>query len=414
MAIDKKSEPLPSAKLLNKLCACQTFDRHVMEKQMDERLKNLFIQRPNLFSSTTVFISEIQYAKMAALITVCEKAINTPYYQQKALSTAPSIASFDPGPKGAFTAYDFHLSDEGPFLIEINTNAGGALINLVLGQAQEQCCNTNIHVGSTTNDLMEMFLNEWKLQHPNSTPELIAIVDDSPQEQSLYPEFLLFEKLFKDHGFKAAIADPVDLVFKDNALWYKDQKVSMVYNRLTDFYLQEPRHNHLKDAYVSGAVVLTPSPRNHALYANKANLEMLSDSQELAKMKLNATDQETLLSTIPRTRKINPQIAPSLWAERKDLFFKPNAGYGSRAAYRGDKITKKVWEEILKNEYVAQKIIPPSKRLVNVDGVDADLKVDLRVFSYLGKIQLLAARLYEGQTTNFRTLGGGFAPVAIL
>jgi len=59
-------------------------------------------------------------------------------------------------------------------------------------------------------------------------------------------------------------------------------------------------------------------------------------------------------------------------------------------------------------------MIPPSKRLVNVDGVDADLKVDLRVYSYLRKIQLLAARLYEGQTTNFRTLGGGFAPVAIL
>ena len=28
-----------------------------------------------------------------------------------------------------------------------------------------------------------------------------------------------------------------------------------------------------------------------------------------------------------------------------------------------------------------------------------------------GAIQLMAARLYQGQTTNFRTTRGGFAPV---
>jgi hypothetical protein len=39
------------------------------------------------------------------------------------------------------------------------------------------------------------------------------------------------------------------------------------------------------------------------------------------------------------------------------------------------------------------------------------LKYDVRCFVYAGKIQLLAARLYQGQATNFRTPGGGFAPV---
>jgi hypothetical protein len=33
---------------------------------------------------------------------------------------------------------------------------------------------------------------------------------------------------------------------------------------------------------------------------------------------------------------------------------------------------------------------------------------------YDGMIQLMAARLYQGQTTNFRTAGGGFAPVYLL
>ena len=39
------------------------------------------------------------------------------------------------------------------------------------------------------------------------------------------------------------------------------------------------------------------------------------------------------------------------------------------------------------------------------------LKFDLRDYVYDGLVQWTAARLYQGQTTNFRTPGGGFAPV---
>ena len=40
-----------------------------------------------------------------------------------------------------------------------------------------------------------------------------------------------------------------------------------------------------------------------------------------------------------------------------------------------------------------------------------DLKLDLRNYVYHGRVQLVSARLYQGQTTNFRTPGGGFAAV---
>ena len=39
------------------------------------------------------------------------------------------------------------------------------------------------------------------------------------------------------------------------------------------------------------------------------------------------------------------------------------------------------------------------------------LKFDVRDYAYDGAVQWVAARLYQGQTTNFRTPGGGFAPV---
>ncbi len=98
----------------------------------------------------------------------------------------------------------------------------------------------------------------------------------------------------------------------------------------------------------------------------------------------------------------------ALWHERRSLFFKPAAGHGSRAAYRGDKLTRRVWAEILAGEYVAQALVPPSERRLSMDTA---MKVDVRNYAYAGKVQLLAARLYQGQTTNMRTAGGGFAPV---
>ena len=41
----------------------------------------------------------------------------------------------------------------------------------------------------------------------------------------------------------------------------------------------------------------------------------------------------------------------------------------------------------------------------------SELKVDVRLYTYAGEVLLAAARLYQGQTTNMRTPGGGFAPV---
>ena len=103
--------------------------------------------------------------------------------------------------------------------------------------------------------------------------------------------------------------------------------------------------------------------------------------------------------------------ADDFWRDRKRYFLKPATGYGSKAAYRGDKLTRSTWEDILARDYIAQRIVAPSERTILVDGVEMPLKLDLRNYVYDGRVQLVAARLYRGQTTNFRTAGGGFAPV---
>jgi hypothetical protein len=175
--------------------------------------------------------------------------------------------------------------------------------------------------------------------------------------------------------------------------------------------LEQPAHAVLRDAYLNNAVVLTPHPRVHALYANKSNLAVLTDPERLRSFGVSEDIARTLLSGIPRTEIVHAADAERLWSLRRKLFFKPAAGFGSRAAYRGDKLTKRVWEQILAGDYIAHALVPPGERLIGDHQAPHALKFDVRNYVYDGAVQFITARLYQGQTTNFRTPGGGFAPV---
>jgi hypothetical protein len=76
-------------------------------------------------------------------------------------------------------------------------------------------------------------------------------------------------------------------------------------------------------------------------------------------------------------------------------------------------LTHRVWGEILAGGYIAQALVAPGERTISGGESAQVLKFDVRNYVYDGHVQSLAARLYQGQTTNFRTPGGGFAPVYI-
>lgn len=416
-----------SAENLNRACNCRTLDPDALRRQLeiDPQLTGMYAQilrdRPSMFSSTAVFISPQQYRSIADTIAAIERVVQLPSYRQRVLAEAPAIARTAGGARGVFMGYDFHLGLQGPQLIEINTNAGGPLLNLILARAQHACCramDAAMHPVARARlpepDYVAMMREEWHLQHPERPLGRIAIVDDDPAGQYLLPEFQLFERLFQAAGIAAVVADPSELSLRSGVLYHASGPVDMVYNRLTDFYLDEPRHAELREAYRSGAVVLTPHPQAHALYANKHNLVMLSDAAVLASLGADAATCSQILAGVPHTQVVSRANAEELWAQRRQLFFKPAWGYGSKAAYRGDKLTKRVWDEILDADYVAQALVPPSERTVEIEGGDTGLKFDVRAYVYAGNVQLLAARLYAGQTTNFRTQGGGFAPVFVV
>jgi len=126
---------------LNRDCFCVSVDPEALRRAIEadpaaRGLHRLIEERcPHLFAALPLFVSRRHVDAMAAVIRAVESVVALPAYREAALGWAPEIARFDPGTPGAFMGYDFHLGADGPRLIEINTNAGGALFNTILARA---------------------------------------------------------------------------------------------------------------------------------------------------------------------------------------------------------------------------------------------------------------------------------------
>ena len=412
----------PAARL-NAGCLCVSHERAALVSALeagsgDAAVATLIAERcPHLFSRQPVFVARHHAERIAELIAAIESVIALPAYRAAVLAGAPPIARHDPGARGVFFGYDFHVGDKGIALIEINTNAGGALLNAALARAQDPCkalagaAHGAHDAHQLEQDVVAMFRDEWRLGGSGGALRSVAIVDADPAGQYLYPEFLLFRELLGRHGIAAVIAAPGALRWDGERLWHGATAIDLVYNRMTDFMLAAPSSAAIRAAYLARAAVVTPHPHAHALYADKRNLAILSDGARLAGLGVPEATRQILLAGIPHTELVGAGDAARLWGLRRQRFFKPADGYGGRAAYRGDKLTRRVWDEILGGVYVAQALVAPSERMVSTPAGPESLKFDLRAYCYAGKVQWHAARVYQGQATNMRTPGGGFAAV---
>ena len=387
------------------------FDRQALKLALesggDLDFAALSASHASLFSVAELHISPAVLQAMAELIVAIESVVAMPAYQQRVLTWAPASALKPLAARSVFFGYDFHLAETGPRLIEINTNAGGGLLNTRLLMAHDELTTAQ----RIEQAFVEMFRDEWQLMRGNLPLKRIAIVDENPAGQYLAPEFELFRQLFEANGIACVVADPGEFTCDGNRLLHRGEVIDLIYNRLTDFSLDAAVNANLRAIFDIDGVVVTPHPRAHALYADKRNLMLLSDEATLIEIGVPEATRKTLLAGIPHTVAVKAEEGERFWAERKRWFFKIASGFGSRAAYRGDKLTKRVFAEILQGGYIAQEIVPPSEHSVVVEDESQLMKADIRAFAYHGAVQMFVARLYQGQTTNFRTPGGGFAPV---
>lgn len=363
-------------------------------------------------SQSPLFLSKNIVDSIKERIATLEKLIHSQPFKDVAHSNTTSSPS-----GGILMSYDFHLLNDTPKLIEINTNAGGFFINYEMLQGLDRCCE-DAHAYDPDNvekQILEMFRNEFA---KINTRELrtVAIMDENPTEQFLYPEFLICKNILEKHGIHVFIVDPKEVEVNDGMARVLGTSIDLIYNRVTDFYFTKEEHAHLlalaESNTESNTTVLSPGPEDYRLFADKSNFLHLQD-RHIQEMALTKEEANVVRETIPETFRVGEDTADTLWENRKRYFFKPLNGYGGKGAYNGKGLTKKVWEDIKNSQYIAQEIIQPSTKEKENEGEIESFKYDIRAYTYRGEVLLLSARLYQGQTTNFRTPGGGFAPVFI-
>ncbi len=292
-------------------------------------------------------------------------------------------------------SYDFHINCKGqPELIEINSNASFLALGLEL-YSFLKLPNPAGPFGK--NDLVKMFLSELALC--NAKENSIAIVDENPGQQRLYLEFLIYKSLFEKHNIASAIFDINDLdTFKN---------FSLIYNRYTDFYLQAEKSAEIKKLYNAASLHLSPPPYEYFLLADKQRFLDWNQQNEIEK-------PLSLLKTYDLATADKDEI----WTERKKLFFKPKNSFGGKQAYKGISMSRKMFDAVFNANFIAQQFSQPSTVTVEMEQKKQlekqEFKYDLRCFVYKNELQLIIARLYQGQTTNLRTKGGGFAGVKLL
>jgi hypothetical protein len=366
------------------------------------------------YAGTLIALEPAQLDDIRRTVQLFFGLSRSPAYQALVDADADEIVRFDPGNRGVFMGYDFHVTPAGPRLIEVNTNAGGALLNglytLSLCDPERLAClcQDYLPVETVRERVLRSFVAEFEaVRGSGARPHRIAIADDRPREQFLFPEFELFVDLFQEAGLDAEICDTSELTRSAGRLEHRGRGIDLVYLRDTDFVLAEPRSAALRAAYLAGEVVVTPAPREHHLLANKRRLGLFSSPEALGRLGVSDDDARFLAEVVPETRSLAELGKVRAWEERRDWVFKPCAAFGSRAVYRGDKISRRKLDEIAEDpSYLAQRRVEPG--VIGVETIDGarKMKFDVRAYVYRDDVLLLGARVYQGQVTNLRSPGG--------
>lgn len=286
------------------------------------------------------------------------------------------------------TSFDFHVTNENQIkLIEINTNAS------FLAMGCELYDFYKINTGFNSNNIFEMFEQESLIT--SSYFKNLIIIDDDPTNQRLYVEFLLYQKILESKNVKVDIKDFSQINSPDDTL---------IYNRYTDFYLESEKSSHLKKLYNAQQIYLSPNPYEYFLLADKQRMIDWQNQSEIIKP-----------NSLLKIYDLGLADREFIWSERKKLFFKPKNSYGGKQAYKGASISRRNFDEFYGPLMLAQEYIQPQE--IDIDLFRNEIKstekmkFDLRCYAYKGKLQIVVARIYQGQTTNLRTDGGGFTVV---
>lgn len=353
-----------------------------------------------------IIFPEVLYIPMEALAHIKETVAKIyqlkreDFYLKSLQNKKPDSVSLLKHPQDSvLMSFDFHLDSKNiPKLIEVNTNSSGFLIGNSLFQYH------GLEYKEALKNLSHSFQKEWEKFKGKTTfpPFRTGIIDEDPFSQKMIMEFVMYQDFFKTFGWNGVIYD-LSLLKRDEQGGLRDQngnRIDFCYNRSTDFYFT---HNcHLKQSYKEGSCAFSPHPTEYFLLADKNRLCEWSLYKN--EWPLLTKIKESLLDSY----KLSSENRNKVWKNKKKYVFKLTGKYGGKGVYRGKNLTTKTFQMLSENETVFQDYLPPP---LWKDSKGNEWKFDLRAFSYGGNIQQITGRCYKGQLTNFKNLGGGFAPV---
>ncbi len=337
------------------------------------------------------------FASMLSLVSVLHRLQGNANYIRLLHDKLPESVLFPPGNDSVLMGYDFHLGPEGPRLIEINNNAGG----LFLGDTWLPQPDIPELSGLIGERLVAMFPRSWRN---------IAIMDAQVEEQFMYPEMLAFSELLKRHGRNVELLSPEELHAGQNGvLQAAGMKVDAIYNRHTDFYLQDRNMIHIRKAYFAGKVQLTPNPYSYGLLGDKRRMVDWWHEGLLELVNIPHEDIRQIREIVPEIHLLSEMDRELAWKDRKKWVFKPVARHGGKGVLLGKSMGRKRFEAMEPGKTVMQRYVQPSEVLREGE----QFKLDLRLYTHADRLVAVGGRVYQGLLTNFRTAGSGFVPVEI-
>lgn len=326
---------------------------------------------------------------------------DNPAYLSRLSSSLPQTAHIRTEWPSVLMGFDFHLTPDGPKLIEINNNAGGLYIGEKRWIPQPGISELQ---GDLESRLVEMFPPEWAT---------IAIMDENVTAQFMYPEMQAYAELLGNDGRHVFVVSPDQLQLMDDGLCCDGMRIDMIYNRHTDFYLEGADLAHIRHAYERGQVAINPHPRSYALIGDKSRMVDWW-RQGLLESCVDQSVAEKIRSVTPETHQLSELNPEQAWAERKQWVFKPAARHGGKGVVLGKAMSRKRYAALNVRETIVQRLVPASEiEMEGPDGEKNSMKLDIRLFMHGENLVALAGRVWRGQVTNFRQPGSGWVPIDI-
>lgn len=248
--------------------------------------------------------------------------------------------------------YDLFYEDENRFMFcECNTDGSSAMNeDNVLGQLMmesEGFRDFSAQYDLHNRDYFEPWVDKSLALYRSiqgENPKTLAIADF--KESGTPYEFLEFQERYEKRGIRTFLPDIRELDFRDGALYFGDEKIDMVYRRVTTSELVEKatEAQGFIDAYYANAFVCIGSMRSQVIH-NKKAFAILHD--EDWKHLFSEEENAFIENHIPYTGSLNAQTRDHVLENKDRYIIKPadsrgSAGVAVGADWSAEKFAAKI------------------------------------------------------------------------